>query len=56
MNDKPIKNANNEKPSSDPFYSEENMEFLRHGVSELNAGKGTEHELIDENDKNKEKN
>lgn len=24
----------------DPFYSEKNMEFLRQGIAELNAGRG----------------
>lgn len=33
--------------SADPFYSERNMAFLREGVAQLNAGKGTEHELIE---------
>ena len=31
----------------DPFYSESNMHFLREGIEQLNAGKGTEHELIE---------
>lgn len=35
--------------SADPFYCESNMEHLRRGISALNAGKGSEHELI-END------
>ena len=34
--------------SADPFYSESNMEFMRRGIVELNAGKGSEHELIEE--------
>lgn len=34
--------------SADPFYSESNMEFMRRGISDLNAGKGSEHELIEE--------
>lgn len=33
---------------SDPFYSERNMTFLREGISALNSGKGTPHELIEE--------
>lgn len=33
--------------SVDPFYSESNMEFLRQGIAELNAGHGVEHELIE---------
>lgn len=32
----------------DPFYSKTNLEFLYRGVDALNAGKGVEHELIDE--------
>ena len=32
----------------DPFYSDSNMRFLREGVEQLNAGKGTEHELIED--------
>ena len=31
----------------DPFYSESNMRVLRDGITQLNAGKGTEHELIE---------
>lgn len=34
--------------SADPFYSESNMDFMRRGIAELNAGKGSEHELIEE--------
>ena len=34
--------------SSDPFYSESNMSFLREGIKELNEGKGVSHELIEE--------
>lgn len=36
--------------SADPFYSESNMEHLRRGIAALNAGKGTEHELIEDID------
>jgi len=36
--------------SNDPFYSESNMSFLKEGVKALNAGKGTIHELIEEDD------
>ena len=32
---------------ADPFYSEENMERLRRSIAQLNAGKGTEHELVE---------
>ena len=35
---------------ADPFYSETNMAFLREGIAQLNAGKGTPHELIEEDD------
>lgn len=34
--------------SVDPFYSESNIAHLRRGISALNAGQGTEHELIEE--------
>ena len=34
--------------SLDPFYSEANMRFLREGAAQLNAGKGVEHELIED--------
>ena len=33
----------------DPFYSSENIGYIRKSVQELRNGKGTEHELI-END------
>ena len=33
--------------SIDPFYSQSNMEHLRRGVEALNAGKGTEHDIIE---------
>lgn len=33
--------------NADPFYSSENMEFLREAVTALNAGKGKEHDLIE---------
>lgn len=36
--------------NNDPFYSESNMAFLREGIQALNLGKGTFHELIEEND------
>lgn len=35
---------------SDPFYSETNMAFLRESIAALNSGKGTPHELIEEDD------
>ena len=36
--------------NNNPFYSESNMAFLREGVQALNSGKGTLHELIEEDD------
>jgi DNA-damage-inducible protein J len=33
--------------ASDPFYSDENMNHLKQAVSRLDAGKGTEHTLIE---------
>ena len=35
--------------SVDPFYSQSNMEHLRRGIAQLDAGKGVEHELIEAN-------
>ena len=32
--------------SSDPFYSESNIEFLKEGIKALNAGKGVAHRGI----------
>ena len=34
--------------SVDPFYSEENLAHLRRSLAELDAGKGTVHELIED--------
>ncbi len=34
--------------SVDPFYSESSMAHLRRGVEALNAGKGVEHDNIEE--------
>lgn len=34
--------------SLDPFYSESNMAHLRRGIAALNAGKGVEHEIIED--------
>lgn len=34
--------------SIDPFYSESNLAHLRRGIEALNAGKGVEHEIIEE--------
>jgi DNA-damage-inducible protein J len=36
--------------SADPFYSEANQTHLRKAISELNAGKGKVHELIEGED------
>ena len=33
--------------SFDPFYSPENIEYVKKSVAELRAGKGTPHELIE---------
>ena len=33
--------------SVDPYYSEKNMEHLRHSIAQLDAGLGVEHELIE---------
>ena len=35
---------------SDPFFSEENMNYVKKSVRELRSGKGTPHELIEVND------
>lgn len=34
----------------DPFFSEENMAYVKKSVQELKAGKGTAHELIEVED------
>ena len=34
--------------SIDPFYCESNLAHLRRGIEALNAGKGVEHEIIEE--------
>ncbi len=34
----------------DPFYSESNMKRLRESIQQLEAGKGTPHELIGDDD------
>lgn len=36
--------------SADPFYSESNMAHLRRGAAALNSGKGTEHDLIEDDE------
>ena len=33
--------------TADPFYSAENMSRVRHAAAQLDAGKGTEHQLIE---------
>ncbi len=35
---------------ADPFYNEVNQAYLQKAISELNAGKGKEHELIEVNE------
>ena len=34
--------------TADPFYSESNMAHLRRGAAALNAGKGVEHEPVED--------
>ena len=34
--------------SDDPFYSESNLKHFRGGIEALNAGKGVEHEPLEE--------
>ncbi len=34
--------------NADPFYSESNMAHLRRGIASLKAGKGVEHEIIED--------
>lgn len=34
--------------SVDPFYSENNIDYLKRAIKALNAGEGVEHELIEE--------
>ena len=36
--------------SADPFYSEENMAHLRRAIDQLNAGRGVEHELLEDDE------
>ena len=36
--------------SLDPFYTKSNIDFIKRGISALDAGKGVEHELIDSNE------
>ena len=33
---------------ADPFYSKKNKERLKKSVEQLNSGKGTEHELVED--------
>lgn len=37
-------------PSPDPFFSEENIAYVKKSVQELKAGNGTAHELIEVDD------
>lgn len=34
--------------STDPFWAESNQEVLRRSIAQLDAGKGTRHELIED--------
>ena len=34
--------------SADPFYSASNMKHLQRAIAEFNAGKGVEHEIIED--------
>ena len=34
--------------SSDPFYLKSNIDYVKKSVDELRAGRGTEHELIED--------
>lgn len=36
--------------TTDPFYSETNLKRLSRAIEQLEAGSGTEHELIDKDD------
>lgn len=36
--------------AEDPFYSEKNINRLKKAISDLNAGKGTEHEILEVRD------
>lgn len=40
--------SNDKVTPADPFYSDSNMSFLREGIDALNSGKGTIHDLIEE--------
>lgn len=35
------------KQAQDPFFSEENLNYVKKSVRELRSGKGTSHELIE---------
>lgn len=39
-----------DKASPDPFFSDENMAYVKKSVQELREGKGTPHELIEVDD------
>ena len=34
--------------NADPFYSESNMRHIKRGIEALDAGKGVEHELLED--------
>ena len=34
--------------NADPFYSDSNMRHIKRGIEALDAGKGVEHELLEE--------
>ena len=36
------------RPSADPFYSPENQAHLKKAIATLDAGKGVEHELLED--------
>ena len=36
------------RPSADPFYSPENQAHLKKAIAALDAGKGVEHELLED--------
>ena len=38
------------KIAIDPFYSEENMKYLKKAIKDLDEGKGVEHDLIEVED------
>ena len=44
----PLNEASVKADEETKAYSKNNMERLRRGIEQLNAGKGQEHELIDD--------